>query len=390
MISEKTETITVVIYTHPELYPPVLNAVDELSDMFKNVRIVCRNLVKNEWGYPANVQFVSSGASISIRESETASTGWKIKSFLQFTRHLYRSLRNQNSCWVMCNDSIGLFSFRLIRPFLGYKTKLWYHSHDVVELKALRRYSIGDFAMKSEKSYFNKIDLFTLPSFDRFKYYPVQRLKGKQMLVPNFPSLRRMKQDRLPDWKAGTTLKLLYQGRLSNEHGLEEIMDLIKVDSSLSLTIIGPGDPGYIQFLKDKIVENGIAKNVEIRDAVSYVGLKDITREHHVGLAINKPVNILYETAVMASNKIYEYVAAGLPILYYKNEHNTKFLGRYSWAFSTTLDIAELSHIMGAIVENYKVLSLATQEDFQNKLNFGIVFKPVKEFILQEILSNKQ
>src|SRR5579864_3442393 len=111
MTSNDSNIITIAIYTHPEFYPPLLNAIDELAGEFKNLQVICRNLHASRWKYPANVQMISSGRSIKIERSEKASTGWKVESFLNFTRTLYRSLKYGKSSWIMCNDPISLFAF---------------------------------------------------------------------------------------------------------------------------------------------------------------------------------------------------------------------------------------------------------------------------------------
>lgn len=381
MNSGDKKFITVAIYTHPELYPPLLNAIDELSKIFSFAQIIARNLETSVWKYPSNVQLIISGTAISIRESERASTGWKIKSFVRFTIDLYKSMKHVRSEWMMCNDVISLFSFRLIRPFLGYPVKLWYHSHDVAELKSMRRYSVGYFAVKSEKKHFNRIDLFTLPSEARLEFFPMERFKGKTLIVPNYPSLQRMDQDQKTEWKSENDLKLLYQGRVSNEHGLEEIIDIIKTDPSLRLTIVGPGDEMYKQKLRNRISEMGINFRVSMLEPVPYAELREITLDHHIGLAINKPVNLLYATAVMASNKIYEYAAAGLPILYYKNLHYLEFLKGFTWAFPSDLTFTDIQAIIGEVKKNYKDLSNSARKDFRQQLNFEIVFRPVISWI---------
>ncbi len=282
----------------------------------------------------------------------------------------------------MCNDPISLFSFRLIRPFIGYKLKLWYHSHDVAELSSMRTYSVGYFAVKSERKYFNRIDLFTLPSEARLKFYPTQELKGKWMVVPNYPSLQRMERLQAAVLKSDSHLKLLYQGRISDEHGLEEMVDFIKSDPALLLTIIGPGNDTYIRKLKNRVMELGVTEQVSILDPVPYGELQKITTTHQVGLAINKPVNTLYSTAVMASNKIYEYAAAGLPILYYKDQHYMDVLSKYPWAFPTDLSFPGLSLIIREIKGNFDELSRKAKEDFHNKLNFTVVFEPVRSLLM--------
>ena len=90
MVSGDGNAITIAIYTHPEFYPPLLNAIDELAGSFTDLQVITRNLHFSSWKYPANVQMIHSGKEMKIDESEKASTGWKIKSFLNFTRTFYQ------------------------------------------------------------------------------------------------------------------------------------------------------------------------------------------------------------------------------------------------------------------------------------------------------------
>jgi hypothetical protein len=178
-----------------------------------------------------------------------------------------------------------------------------------------------------------------------------------------------------------TGLRLLYQGRVSDEHGLEEIIDFVKTDEALRLTIIGPGSESYITALKDRIIKSDVIERVFLLDPVPYSELQTITRHHHVGLAINKPVNVLYSTAALASNKIYEYAAAGLPILYYKSDHYVEHLGKFSWAFPTDLSFKSLQSRFNEIRDKYSALSDVAITDFKSELNFKVVFNPVLSYV---------
>jgi hypothetical protein len=378
--------IVVAIYTHPELYPPVLNTIDELAELFQKVIVISRNLAPANWKYPERVQIRTSGRYISVRDSEQKSPGWKFGSYFMFTRELYRALRKERPEWIMCNDPFSLMSFRMIRRLIGFPVKLWYHSHDVTEPDKMRTYSIGYFAVKSEKAYFDRVNLFTLPAESRLRYFPVDRLKGKWLIVPNFPSKKRNTENHPIEWYSGMDLKLIYQGRISNEHGLEEILAFMRVTPDIRLTVIGPGNEDYIQLLKDKIMVLQLADRVEIVKPVAYNELMEITRKHHIGLAINKPLNILYSTAAQASNKIYEYAAAGLPILYFKNQHYQEYLGKFKWAFPTDLSEQNLSHILQEIRSKYQTLSENAKADFQNSLNFGAAFRPVLSILSENTL----
>jgi glycosyltransferase involved in cell wall biosynthesis len=387
MVKPGERNITIAIYSHPGFYPPLLNAIDELATTFTTVQVISRNLNAGHWRYPEEVKSFTSGAFKLIQDSEEAPTWWKIFSFLRFAMAFYKILRREKQQWVMCNDPIALFSMRLIRPFLRYPVRLWYHSHDISEPDGMRKFSIGYFAVRSEKKYFNRIELFTLPSESRVAYYPMSRLKGSWKVVPNYPPVRPSCPGPAVGWKEGTDLKLLYQGRLSDEHGLEEIIEFVKSDPSLRLTLVGPGSKSYIRMLESKIAHTGAEDRISVLKPVSYADLLKITLDHHVGLAVNKPVNALYSTAATASNKIYEYAACGLPIIYFHDEHYIQALKEYRWAFPTNLSFASLYGILQSIRNDYQSLSAAAWSDFRHKLNFTFVFQPVLAYLSESLQS---
>jgi hypothetical protein len=375
------KNILVVIYSHPEFFPPTLNAVDELSTSAASITVLARNVKSEEWQYPANVKLHLSGAFKPIGETEKASLPWKIWSFLQFTANFFKLLRKYQPEWVVCYDSIPLLSFRLANLLLNGQWRLWYHNHDVYETGSAGRFSISGMAITSEKNYFHHINLFTLPSEERIEYFPINKLKGVHFILPNYPSKRRTGHfsKEIPD--SDSQLKLIYQGHIGEGHGLDEIIIYLNNRPDISLTIIGYGDSNTIKKLKLLIVNN---LQIRILPPIAYSKLAQLTRDHHVGLAIHKPVNTAFRTAALASNKIYEYAASGLAILYYDDEHYKKHLGKYAWAFPNDLSSEKLDHQFAFIRKNYKMLSSAALSDFETSLNYEFAFQAVHNFLVDE------
>ena len=158
----RENSIVVAVYSHPEFYPPTLNAIQELSKQFDTVFVLSRNVMKSEWVYPKNVQLIKSGKYRSIRSSENTNTFIKAISFLMFTLHFFKLIVKEKPQFVMVCDVIPLFSLFLIKKIITNKTKIWYHNHDVAEIGLCRKYSIGWFASKNENKMFPFIDIFSL------------------------------------------------------------------------------------------------------------------------------------------------------------------------------------------------------------------------------------
>ena len=56
MFKKTINHITVLIYAHPELYPPTLSAIEELSQIADKIDVVTRNMLTSKWKYPSNVR----------------------------------------------------------------------------------------------------------------------------------------------------------------------------------------------------------------------------------------------------------------------------------------------------------------------------------------------
>ena len=83
----------------------------------------------------------------------------------------------------------------------------------------------------------------------------------------------------------------------------------------------------------------------------------------------------------MASNKIYEYAASGLPVFYYDDEHYKKYLSVYPWALPVNLSMQSIHKAISFARSNYSELSAKALKDFRTRLNFGAVYKPVMEYM---------
>ena len=110
-----------------------------------------------------------------------------------------------------------------------------------------------------------QVDLFSLPIDERKPYFAMARLKGRYLLIPNYPVRdfygRRFVEDRRPPGE----LRLLYSGSIGPGHGLEEIIRLLPRTLSgrrLSLVLKGHVRPEFEAMLRSLAEEHGVGHQI--------------------------------------------------------------------------------------------------------------------------------
>ncbi|HTI91482.1 MAG TPA: hypothetical protein VL727_12895 [Puia sp.] len=379
----KQSRLVIGICYHPELYPPTLNAVRELSKCFTSIRLVHRPHLEGTWKYPANVTTVASGAVITPSEQERASTIRKIWFFLQFVTDLFRECVRLRPAVILLYDHQALFAYRLIRPFLFFRHKLWYHNHDIAELAAFRKFSIGWMACRSEKKMFSRLDIFTLPTSERLQYFPMEKFKGHYFIVPNYPSLEFYNSFYKPGKDMGR-IRLIFQGRIGEGHGLEEIIPLLKKEiraRRLELVLKGHISQEYKDRLLRLAVEHDVTDSILFAGVTPYAEVPEIASSCHIGIGIFSKREVMHVTLGTASNKLYEYAAVGLPVLYLGEDHFSRHLSQFEWTFAVSLDTGVIEAAIGRIMDNYEYYSVRAHESFANGLNFEGYFAPVLDYL---------
>lgn len=373
----------VAIYAHPEAYPPTLNAIGLMAKELNDISILHRPIMESNWTYPPNVSLVPSGAAMHVREQEQLPLLQKIKLFGTFVRDLRRHLIQQRPRLVLIYDALALFAYSLVRKTPLPKHKVWYHNHDVLFVPE-GRLSLNWFASRAEKRIFSKLDFFSLPANERAKFFPMERLNGRYFFLPNLPSVnnfRNIRQSSPP----GSEFRLIYQGHVYAGHGFEEIIELMPFETNakkVKLLLVGWITEAYKKKIERLVKKRGAEDSVEIRGVVPYGELASLTASCHLGLAVFNFDNPMAATAGTASNKIYEYAACRLPVLYYDDAHFRQHLGSYSWAVPTDLSAASLRNALTHIAGNWQALSNKAREDFYRELNFEAMFQPVFQQVL--------
>lgn len=368
----------IIIYGSPEAYPPTLNTIRELERNEWQLDILYRPNLAPSWHFGESTRRFPVGKLISPEQQEKLNIIGKLKLNIAFLIKLISlSLKVKYDLYLIYDDK-ALSLYALAKPFLP-KGILWFHSHDVSEKppSGIKKY-LDTFRVKA----LQQASLVTLPAMERLRYIPVGE-HTRVEVIPNFPAIAFYEGYRKGVRQSGV-IKLLYQGAISDGHGLMELIIILSQPingKQIELHLAGPSRGGYVEKLMETAKEAEVSSQVVYHGLLPYEELPKLTVSCDIGVAINEPKGIIYQTGGTASNKIYEYAACSLPILYYDSEHYRDYLGRLNWAFETDLTQSSLLDAISKIDEDYNRYSVAAKDSFLSEYNYEKEFTRVNSIL---------
>jgi glycosyltransferase involved in cell wall biosynthesis len=115
----------------------------------------------------------------------------------------------------------------------------------------------------------------------------------------------------------GGPLRFLYQGTLGSANGLKPLFDSFKSVDPLQYTLTLAGHSDRPEVLVNQIADQFPAGNVRYSGLISRTDLPEFVSKHHIGIALypwrDDQLNPGFE--LCAPNKLYEYLARGLPVI---------------------------------------------------------------------------
>jgi len=373
--------ILIGLYWHPEYYPPTLNCINSLLQSGYNITIVCLNLFENkDIERATGVKMVKCGVYKTISQYNSLSTFKKLTLWIQFSLKLLINIKQKKI--ILLYDPIPLLSYGIIYKIFKSNKIIWYHNHDILLSNLQRRFSISWFASKFEYISFKHIDIFSLPSEERKKYFPISYLKGKYFFLPNYPALKNIKSRNQS--KDSDFIKIIFQGSISPSNGIENIINIIPFyyqGKPLKIILKGYISQKYHEELFKHLKEKNCLKFIDYFPPSSYAEVFPLTASSDIGWAVFKSNDIMALTLGTASNKIYEYASAGLPVIYADYPHFKSHLNKFKWAISSDLTPEDLKLKITCILDNYKNYSNAAIDDINNNINFDEYIKPIVDHL---------
>jgi len=374
----------------PDFFPPTINAILNLAEQMDQVVVISRNNSVEDYPYPLNVRLKKIGKRISVRDMEKQPLWKKLWCFLGFSFSLLREARKSTTSLLLLYDPFALFAFFLSKP-LNVGKKIWYHNHDLVDVKSMRKYSLGYWAAKMEWRAMKHINFFSLPSRERLAFYPRLKAGIPVFVIPNYPSLKVYKATPQKSLPKNGKVRVIYQGFIGPGHGLEIIAKLFadKIGGyQWYLVLKGSVTADFKNSIDEIAKENNVSGQVQWEGVGPYYDLPGLTQSCDIGIGINTNSDTVSLTQGTSSNKIYEYAASGLPVLVNRNEQFTQYLGNYDWVYFTDGTESSIKEVLEMIIKTSGGVGLSARDDFEKTLNFEECFLPALNKIINSTNSS--
>jgi len=131
----------------------------------------------------------------------------------------------------------------------------------------------------------------------------------KLLLLENLPYYTEDFEPRLP----GDTIRVIYLGSFHPErYGPELVAIFATLPSSMHLDLVGFGRRTHVEALKEQVRQCGEAR-IRVLPPVPHEEIYALLKDYHVGLAFYRNTNL--NNYYCAPNKIYDYIACGIPVI---------------------------------------------------------------------------
>ncbi len=388
------QTIAVVIYSNPDYLPPSSSAIRLLSNKY-NVVVISRSQDEASGVYPENVELIRLGKHGTAIYKEKQPFIIRIAEYILFLIKVRCIVRRRRCSLVYGFDNHGFiaafFASRVFRHI-----PLIYHNLDI--------YSSGKFNMFSwimERAEFHLLRFAEAAVFcnSRRKEYFASKtaMPGQIFIAMNAP----LRLDILPKNRLSPILLergfpenvkvVFYQGAINRDHFIVEIIRSMKqwpLDSVLVMCGIALED--YKDKLYREIEKSDFNKRIIILPYVQHSELKFYTSGASLGLALfnfgSGDLNL--SSMAGASNKFFEYFAAGVPVLTNSGGDFNSLIqddAVYTAESVSEIDIGNAINSALSDVNELNRRKLIARRLHLDKFNYEMQMAPVLSFLGSEL-----
>jgi len=296
-------------YTNPGSYPPLMHSARLLAEAGWDVLSLGTDTQSKTLTVPAH-------SRIRVSLMPFVDPGWRQKThYARFAVWAVGQAWGYQPQWIYASDPLACPAALLVSALSG--ARVIYHEHDGPgEAPAPSRFMRGVLAARRRMA--AHADLCVIPSAMRAELFQRAHPTARVMTVWNCPARREVSP---PRQLRDHGLRVLYHGTIVPARLPLSIIDaLAQLPAEVRLVVAGyetPGHVGYLEALRSRAATLGIADRFEFAGTLS----RDAVMRHcatcDVGLGfLPRNSSDANERAMVgASNKVFDYMAAGLAVL---------------------------------------------------------------------------
>ncbi|MEI8342824.1 MAG: glycosyltransferase [Verrucomicrobiota bacterium] len=303
-----------VQYANPAAFPPIEYSSQILAEAGVSVRFVGVHSQGSE-----SMKFPDH-PNIHVEVAPYTPPGWRQKiAYLVFLLRVILIARTWKPDWLYVSDSMASPAGWLMCRFFGMA--VIYHEHDSpVEAGQESKFIQG--IMGARKALACRAEWIVFPQRERIALF--QKSTGTQrpvLQVWNCPRYQETLVDMVHERQPGEPLCVYFHGSLNLDRvPLALISGAARSGVPVKIRVVGYetiGSQGTSERLKQAVAESGGQVELELPGAKSRYELPQQMAGMHVGWInfINRSGDINLTHMVGASNKAFDYLAVGLPLI---------------------------------------------------------------------------
>lgn len=225
---------------------------------------------------------------------------------------------------LSCHDLPALVIGYLSNFFKKKKAKLVYDSHEFELGRNKKRNAIQKWWIRvSEGFLIKKCDLVLMVSnCIADEVQRIHHLKTRPYVIRNIPPKWELNTEKSKECRNAFLEELgmpedisivLYHGAVAKYRGIESLLEAVSQTEQAAVVILGNGEKGYIEQLKERCVSLGIGSRVLFHKAVSMDKLPFYVAAADIGVSLLLPVNLNHIWAL--PNKFFENIQCLNPLI---------------------------------------------------------------------------
>tara|TARA_B110000971_G_C20018720_1_gene505223 strand:+ start:1249 stop:2379 length:1131 start_codon:yes stop_codon:yes gene_type:complete len=370
----KTNKVLISIWADPSNYLNLLFLINYLIKNGKKITLICEKIHnKNDFFY-----FVENSNKLSVIEINSHGKYGYIKFFIYkiciITKFRFDMMISVNFISLFFSLFSSLF-FRL------HKTKWIYYNFD---FDSGLKFNLNNFI---EKIFIKKVDYIFVPSDSRLKLYKkiFNRKKNIYSIYNSFSCNFSIKNKTSLPFKLRNKKFFVRLGSFYKYHGLKKLALATKFwKKDIYLVMAGKSYNNYFKTLKDLKKNNNLRQLILYED-ISYKVWFGLLEKAFAGFAFYDPINVSHNLMGGTSQKLNNYIFAGIPSFVTRNTDFKKFNEKNKTSIlvnnNSIIDInLKISKILKD-KKKYNFLKKKNNEAFKKKFNFETQIEPVKKIL---------